>query len=77
MKEIKVDENTCIGCGACIACAQNNFDFDNERGISVVISNENVDSEEVSADIDSCPVGAITIEENASSTNENEQQIAA
>lgn len=63
MKKIKVDETTCIGCGACIACAQSNFDFDNERGISKVISNENAESEEVQAAIDSCPVAAISIEE--------------
>lgn len=63
MKEIKLDENTCIGCGACIACASNNFDFDNERGISKVISQENAESEEVAQAAAACPVAAITIEE--------------
>ena len=68
MKEIKVDETTCIGCGACIACASSNFDFDNERGISKVISQENIESDDVQQAIAACPVGAITIEE---ASNEN------
>lgn len=56
---IKVDESKCIGCGACVAIDSEHFDFD-ENGLSKVISQ---DMTNFSADvIDSCPVGAISIE---------------
>lgn len=56
---IKVDETKCIGCGACVAIDSEHFDFD-ENGLSKVISQ---DMTNFSADvIDSCPVGAISIE---------------
>lgn len=63
---IKVDENKCIGCGACVAIDPEHFDF-NENGLSKVISQ---DLTNFSADVvDSCPVGAITVEEAAQKDN--------
>ncbi len=56
---IKVDENTCIGCGACMAIAPENFDF-NDAGLSTVISQEITDSAREACG--ACPVGAIVIE---------------
>ena len=56
--ELKVDDTRCIGCGACAATYQDNFDLDGETGLSKVISNENASQE--MADV--CPVGAITLE---------------
>ena len=54
---VKVDETKCIGCGACVSIAPENFDF-NEAGLSQVIKDEVNDT--VKEAIDACPVGAIT-----------------
>ncbi len=53
---VKVDETKCIGCGACVSIAPENFDF-NEAGLSQVIKDET--NETVKEAIDACPVGAI------------------
>ena len=53
---IKVDETKCIGCGACVSIAPENFDF-NEAGLSKVVKDET--NETVKQAIDACPVGAI------------------
>ena len=62
MKEIKVLKDVCIGCGACVAIDDEHFEFD-EDGKSNVISNENLDSEELANAVESCPVSAISIED--------------
>lgn len=62
MKKIVVNEN-CIGCGACIAVDSEHFDFD-ENGLSSVISNDNIESDDLKNAISTCPVNAIKIEEN-------------
>lgn len=65
---IKVDETKCIGCGACVAIDSEHFDFD-ENGLSKVISQ---DMTNFSADVvDSCPVGAISVENTENNTTEN------
>ena len=53
-----VEESQCIGCGACAAVYPETFEID-EKGISVVISEEALDP----GMSDICPVGAITITE--------------
>lgn len=55
---IKVND-TCIGCGACVAIAPENFDY--QKGVSVV-TNETI-TEKTHEAKDSCPVGAIEVEE--------------
>lgn len=62
---IKVNE-TCIGCGACVAMDPEHFDFN--EGVSVAISQEVTDSVREAAG--ACPVGAIEIEEAAEATLE-------
>ena len=57
---IKVDETKCIGCGACVAIAPENFDF-NDAGLSKVVGENVTDS--TNEAVASCPVGAITVEE--------------
>ena len=57
---VKVDENTCIGCGACVAMAPETFEF-NEKGISSVITSETTENAKEAAE--ACPVGAISVEE--------------
>ena len=58
MEKIKVNEEQCIGCGACVAIDSEHFDF-NDNGLSSVISNENLESANLQSAIESCPTGAI------------------
>ena len=58
MKELVVNKEACIGCGACVAIDPTHFDFD-EDNLSEVISNENILTDEVSNAISSCPTNAI------------------
>ena len=61
--KVRVNQDGCIGCGACIAIDSEHFDFDSD-GRSCVISNENLNSDDLSNAIESCPVAAISIEES-------------
>lgn len=63
MKQIHVEKEKCIGCGACVAIAQENFAFDDD-GKSSVISNEGLENEAVTNAIESCPTVAISIIES-------------
>lgn len=58
MKKLEVNDN-CIGCGACIAIDPEHFDF-NDEGLSTVISNDNLETDELKNAIASCPVSAIS-----------------
>ncbi len=62
MKELKVDKTKCFGCGACASMAPDHFTMGDD-GLSEAISQENLDDPNVQNAVDSCPVGAITIEE--------------
>ena len=65
MKKIKVDQVKCIGCGACVGIDPEHFDFD-DSGLSSVISQDNLESEDLKQVIDgACPTGAITLEETS------------
>lgn len=64
MKKIKVTLEQCIGCGACVAIDPEHFDFDDE-GRSNVISNENMENENLTNAIESCPTSAISIVEES------------
>jgi len=57
---IKVDQDTCIGCGTCAGLCPDVFKM-NEEGKSEVVSQENTDCAQNAAQ--SCPVSAITVEE--------------
>lgn len=58
--KVKVIQDKCIGCGACVAIAPLNFDFD-ENGLSTVIAEEI--TEKTMEAKEACPVYAIEIEE--------------
>lgn len=58
MKNVIVDKEKCIGCGACIAIDPAHFDFSDE-GYSEVISNNNLNTDELKNAMDSCPTNAI------------------
>lgn len=58
--KVKVNQDACIGCGACPAIAPEVFDL-NDEGLSFVkVEDVPGDNEEAAQDaIDSCPTGAI------------------
>ncbi len=63
MEKIKVND-TCIGCGLCVSKKEEYFEF-NDEGLSqakdVPVKSE--DKKELLNIVESCPVGAIVIEE--------------
>ena len=62
MKKLCVNQDACISCGACVSIDSTHFDW-NDEGKSHAISQENLDSENVQTAVESCPTGAISIEE--------------
>ena len=56
---IKVDQEACIGCGACASICPQVFQINNE-GKSKVISQDDVECAKNAAQ--SCPVQAITVD---------------
>lgn len=58
--KVLVDQDKCIGCGACVAIDPDNFDF-NELGLSYAINNKVQDKTRDA--LEACPVYAISIEE--------------
>lgn len=70
MKPI-VDQDKCVACGACVAIAPDNFDFDS-MGLSTVISEE-VTEKTLDAE-KACPVFAITIEDAENKTVDSSEE---
>lgn len=56
---IKVNEEICIGCGACAALCPKNFKMNDETGKSEVIGEENIECAKNAAE--SCPAQAISV----------------
>lgn len=80
--KVKVNKDACIGCGACAAICDEVFEI-NDEGLSEVKVEENKEKEEfvsvkeelqdeVRDAADSCPTGAIVIEEG----QEEEEKVA-
>lgn len=69
MKKIKVNKDACIGCGACVAIDPEHFEF-NDEGLSSVITQENLESEDLRNAIDSCPTSAISMTEEECDSKE-------
>ena len=69
MKKIIVDQDKCIGCGACTAIASDVFSFSDEGYAQTDENNNVLDNmeEEIKNDcmdaLESCPTSAIKIEE--------------
>ena len=64
MEEIKVNKEKCLGCGMCVGINSDVFEFDDDglaKADNSKISEEN--KNEVEDAINSCPVGAISKEE--------------
>ena len=62
MKKIIVNDEACIGCGACISLDPEHFEF-NDEGLSYATNNENLESSDLASAISSCPTSAISIDE--------------
>ena len=64
MEKLHVDNNKCIGCGLCVSMNEDHFEF-NDEGVSTVKIPEVTPEEknDLLTVVESCPVGAITIEE--------------
>ena len=62
--KVKVNRDACIGCGACAAICPYVFEIDDE-GLSVAKTEEVEEDkkQEVQDAADSCPTGAIEVEE--------------
>ena len=63
--KVKVNKDACIGCGACASICPEVFEL-NDEGLSEVKEEEvkEVLQDEVRDATDSCPTGAIVVEEN-------------
>ena len=64
MVTVKVDEEKCIGCGACVAVAPQIFELDTEKMKSRVKKQPENDEEVELAKqaAEACPTGSITVE---------------
>ncbi|MDD4036020.1 MAG: ferredoxin [Bacilli bacterium] len=62
--KVNVDEDLCIGCGACPAIVPEVFEL-NDQGLAYVKTNEYNENkkEEITDAKESCPTGAISIED--------------
>lgn len=62
--KVKVNRDSCIGCGACAAICEDVFEIDDE-GLSTTKTEDVEDDkkQEVQDAADSCPTGAIEVEE--------------
>ncbi|MCK4892027.1 MAG: ferredoxin [Candidatus Pacebacteria bacterium] len=61
-KKIEVDQELCIGCGACANLCPDTFELQND-GKSIVSNKDGCKGCDCEAVSNSCPVGAIKIEE--------------
>jgi ferredoxin len=61
MSELKVNQDTCIGCGACEAACPKFFKLENGKS-TVIAQPEESDKSAVEEAINTCPVGAISFE---------------
>ena len=66
--KLYVNEEACIGCGACVAIDSEHFDF-NEDNLSEVISQEDIEGETTKNAIASCPTNAISYMVDAEEDN--------
>ena len=61
--KIKINRETCIGCGVCVALAPDYFQLDDEgKSVPKKEEVEEKDIETVRTAAQSCPTGSITLE---------------
>jgi len=62
--KVSIDQETCIGCGACVALCDTVFRLNDELGKAEVISGADCGTAGCCKEAaESCPVAAITVEE--------------
>ncbi len=61
--KIKVDRDTCVGIGNCVAVAPTVFQLDTERK-AVVLDPNSVGEDKIMNAAESCPVSAIIVEDD-------------
>ena len=62
-QKVKIDEDECIGCEACVEICPNVFRFDEESGKALVIEDGSGDADCVDEAIASCPAECIQKDE--------------
>ena len=62
--KVRIDKEKCIGCGSCVALAEEFFKIDEKTGKAKVIKQSAKENEAVKTAILSCPAGAICEEKN-------------
>lgn len=63
MKQVKIDQEECIGCEACVELCPKVFAFDTKENKAYVITPEGGDQACIDEAVASCPVSCITNEE--------------
>ena len=58
----KVDKDTCIGCGMCVALYEEAYILDDEGKAEATQTGQDQDETRLEETIDECPVGAISWE---------------
>lgn len=62
--KVNVDKNVCIGCGACQAIAENVFEIGSDGLAEAKVETVSEEDKDNAIDAkDSCPTGAISVEE--------------
>jgi len=60
--EVKIDQDECIGCEACVEICPTVFGFDEDEGKAHVIDGANPDEDCVDEAVASCPAACISKE---------------
>ncbi len=63
--KVSVNKDVCLGCGACVATCGEVFDFSEDQTYAEVKTPEVPENQKASVEAakDSCPTGAINVEE--------------
>jgi len=59
---VKIDQDKCIGCGACTFLAPKIFRVDTAKGKAKVIAQPGKETEELKSAVSSCPTQAIIVD---------------
>lgn len=62
MKAVDINQEICVGCGACVEIAGDVFRFNNDEKAEVYGEVTEANEKEVQEAIDTCPVSAISWE---------------
>jgi ferredoxin len=63
MKQVKIDQDECIGCEACVELCPDIFAFDDKQAKAYVTTPEGGDQACIEEAVASCPVSCISNEE--------------